>query len=63
MSTNAKDILIISAVVAVVASVVAYKGAELIFTITGLQQQLTTIENTDTSVIGFAPPTEEGDYE
>lgn len=58
MSDNCKDILISCAVVAVVSSVVAYKTAELIYTIAGLQQQLTEQNMNETHVLGFTAPDE-----
>lgn len=56
MSKTCKDILISCAVVAVIASVVSYKYAELIYTIAGLQQQIAERNTNETHVIGFTAP-------
>lgn len=56
MSDNCKDILVSCAIVAVVASVVAYKTAELIYTIAGLQQQITEQNTNETHILGFTAP-------
>lgn len=65
MSDTCKDLLVSCAIVAVVASVVAYKTAELIYTIAGLQQQMAEQATNETHVLGFTPPNEEevADYE
>lgn len=64
MSDNCKDILVSCAIVAAVASVVAYKTAELVYTIAGLQQQITEQDTNETRVLGFTAPSEEsGDDE
>lgn len=56
MSKTCKDILISCAVACVVASVVSYKFAELIYTIADLQQQLTEQTTNETHVLGFTAP-------
>lgn len=64
MSKTCKDILISCTVIAVVASVVSYKFAELIYTIANLQQQLTEQATNETHVLGFTAPNDnEGGYD
>lgn len=58
MSEKCKDTIISCAIVAVVASVVAYKTAELIYTIAGLQQQITEQNTNETHILGFTAPDE-----
>ena len=53
MSKTCKDILISCTVIAVV---VSYKFAELIYTIADLQRQLTEQTTNETHVLGFTAP-------
>ena len=59
MSDNCKDLLVSCAIVAAVASAVAYKTAELIYTIAGLQQQMAEQSANETHVLGFTAPNED----
>lgn len=65
MSEKCKDIMISCAIVAVVATVVSYKFAEMVFTIAGYQNAVNSpMTEESTNVIGFAAPsTEECDDE